>query len=108
MFTSCVACVCRGASKTLIVLEAVWNRGVTVAAHGARNDGRSPQHVYHWADVKAGQLVIAYRVIEHLHSNSLNDTVLNQLDRIKASNVLKYTGTILCEYPCQILTLNFL
>ena len=44
----------RGTSKTLIVLEAVWNRGVTVAADEARNEGGAPQHVCNRADVEAG------------------------------------------------------
>ena len=44
----------RGASKTPIVLEAVWNRGVTVAADETQNEGGSPQHVRHRANVEAG------------------------------------------------------
>ena len=44
----------RGASKTPIVLEAVWNRGVTVAADETRNEGGTPQHVRHRANVEAG------------------------------------------------------
>ncbi len=31
-----------GTSKTLIVLEAVWNRGVTVAVNETRNEGARP------------------------------------------------------------------
>ena len=49
----------RGASKALIVLEAMWNRVVTVAADEARNEGSSPQHVRHRADVEAGQTRVA-------------------------------------------------
>ncbi len=45
----------RGASKTLIVFEAVWNRGVTVAAYEARNEWGAPQHVRDRTDVEAGQ-----------------------------------------------------
>ncbi len=45
----------RGSSKTLIVFEAVWNRGVTVAADEARNEGGAPQHVRDRTDVEAGQ-----------------------------------------------------
>ena len=44
-----------GASKTPIVLEAVWNRGVTVAADETRNEGGAPQHVRHRANVEAGK-----------------------------------------------------
>ncbi len=43
-----------GASKTPIVLEAVWNRGVTVAADETRNEGGAPQHVGHRANLEAG------------------------------------------------------
>ena len=43
-----------GASKARMVLEAVWNRGVTVAADEARNEGGAPQHVRHRANVEAG------------------------------------------------------
>jgi hypothetical protein len=35
-------CVSGGAAKTPIILEAVWNRWVTVAADEALNKGRSP------------------------------------------------------------------
>ena len=48
-----------GASKALIVLKAMWNRGVTIAANEARNEGSSPQHVRHRADVEAGQTRVA-------------------------------------------------
>ena len=43
-----------GASKIPIVLEAVWNRVVTVAADETLNEGGTPQHVCHRADVEAG------------------------------------------------------
>ncbi len=56
----------RGASKTLIVLEAVWNRGqrgVTVVAdetlNETLNEGGAPQHVRYRADVEAGQTLVA-------------------------------------------------
>ncbi len=48
-----------GASKTSIVLEAVWNSGVTVAADEAQNEGGAPQHVRDRADVEAGQAQVA-------------------------------------------------
>ena len=50
-----------GASKTRIVLEAMWNRGVTVAADETRNEGGEPQHwhVLHRADLEAGQALVA-------------------------------------------------
>ncbi len=44
-----------GASKTPIVLEGVWNRGVTVAAYETWNEGGAPQHIRHRVDVEAGQ-----------------------------------------------------
>ena len=47
------------ASKARMVLEAVWNRGVTVAANETRNEGGAPQHVRHRADVEAGQALVA-------------------------------------------------
>ncbi len=34
--------VCRGSSKTPIVLEAVWNCGVTVATDETQNEGACP------------------------------------------------------------------
>ncbi len=49
----------RGAFKTPIVLEAVWNRGVTVAADETRNEGGAPQHVRHRANKEAGQMLVA-------------------------------------------------
>ncbi len=48
-----------GASKNPIVLEAVWNSGVTVAADETRNEGGVPQHIRHRADVEAGQALVA-------------------------------------------------
>ena len=63
-----------------ILLEAVWDRGVTVAADEARNEGDPPQHVCHRADVQAGQARVAGRVIEHGHSSSLHGTVWGSAD----------------------------
>ncbi len=37
----------RGASKARIVLEVMWNSGVTVAADEAQNKGGVPQHFLH-------------------------------------------------------------
>ena len=34
-----------GVSNTQIVLETVWDSGVTVAAHETRNEGGAPQHI---------------------------------------------------------------
>jgi hypothetical protein len=47
--------VSSGASKMPIVLEAVWNGGLTVAADETLNEGVAPKHVCHSADVEAGQ-----------------------------------------------------
>ena len=52
-------CVGGGAFKTPIVLEAVWNCGVTVAADETQNEGGKPQHVCHREDVEAGQALVA-------------------------------------------------
>ena len=76
-----------GASKTRIVLEAVWDRGVTVAADEARNEGCSPQHVRHRADVEAGQTWVAGRVVEHGYSCSLHDTVWGQINGLKCAEI---------------------
>ncbi len=70
-----------------MVLEAVWNRGVTVAADETRNEGGAPQHVLHRADVEAGQAWVAGRVIEHGHSSLLHDTVQSQSDGLKRAEV---------------------
>ncbi len=56
----------------LVVLEAMWNIRVTVAAD---DEGCSPQHFRHRADVEAGQKWVAGRVVEHGYSSSLHDTV---------------------------------
>ncbi len=47
--------------------------GVTVAANEELNElgSESLQHVWHWADANAGQLLVAGWVIEHVHSSSL-------------------------------------
>ncbi len=76
-----------GTSKTLIVLEAVWNRGVTVASDETQNEGGQPQHVCHRADVEAGQALVAGRVIEHGHSSLLHDIVQSQIDGLKRAEV---------------------
>ncbi len=76
-----------GASKTVIVLEAVWNRVVTVAADETRNEGGAPQHVRHMADVEAGQVLAAGRVIEHRHSSLLHDTVWSQSNGLNRAEV---------------------
>ncbi len=44
-------------SNTLIVLEAVWDSGVTVAADEALNEGGPPQHIGHRADVHIFELL---------------------------------------------------
>ena len=46
-------------TKTLIVLEAVWNSGVTVSADEALNERGASKHVGYWADVEAGQARVA-------------------------------------------------
>ena len=76
-----------GVSKTPIVLEAVWDRGVTVAANEARNERGAPQHVCHRANVEAGQARVAGRVIKHGHSRSLHDTVWRQLNGLKRAEI---------------------
>ncbi len=75
------------ASKTPIVLEAVWNRGVTVAADETRNEGGAPQHVRHRANVEARQARVAGRVIEHGHFSLLHDTVWSRSDGLKRAEV---------------------
>ena len=84
-----------GVSNTPIVLEAVWDGGVTVAADEARNEGGAPQHVGHWADVEAGQARVAGRVIEHGHSSSLHDAVRRQLNGLKRAEI--HQGHLLVE-----------
>ena len=44
-------------SKTPMVLEAVWNSRVTVSAGEARNERGASKHVFHWADLEAGQAI---------------------------------------------------
>ncbi len=79
----------RSVYNTPIVLEVVWDGGVTIAADEARNEGRPPQHVAsgHRADVEAGQARVAGRVIEHGHrdSSSLHDTVWGQVNGLKCA-----------------------
>ena len=76
-----------GASKASMVLEAVWNRGVTVAADETQNEGGTPQHVRHRANVEAGKAQVAGRVIEHGHSSLLHDTVWSRSDGLKCAEV---------------------
>jgi hypothetical protein len=80
-------CVCRGASKTPIVIEAVLNCRVTVAADETLNEGEAPQHVSNRADVEAGQEQVAGLVIECGHLSPLHDAVLLQIDRLKCAEV---------------------
>jgi hypothetical protein len=76
-----------GVSKTLIVLEAVWDRGVTVASDVARNERGAHKHVCRRAKVETGQARVAGRVIEHGHSRSLHDTVRRQLNGLKRAEI---------------------
>ena len=75
----------RNVSNTTIVLEAVWDSGVTVATDEARDEGGAPQHIGHQADVhwQAGQAWVAGRVIEHGHTCLLHDTVWGQVDGLE-------------------------
>jgi hypothetical protein len=70
-----------------IVPEAVWNRGLTVAANKARNEGGKPKHVGHGADVKAGQARVAGRGLEHGYASLLHDTVWGQLNGLKRAEI---------------------
>ncbi len=80
-----------GVSNTPIVLEAVWDIGVTVAADEARNEGGPPQHVGHRADVDAGQALVAGRVIEHAMFSMGASARFMMLSGVRSmgSNVLK-------------------
>ncbi len=78
---------CGSISKTPIILEAVWDSGVTVAADEARNERGAPQHVCHRKNVEAGQALVAGRVIEHGHSRSLHDTVRRQLNGLERAEI---------------------
>ncbi len=55
-----------GVSKTLIVLEAAWDGGATVASDEAQNEGGGAparwRLVGHRIDVKVGQVLVAGRV----------------------------------------------
>ncbi len=86
-----------GDSKTLIVLEAVLNSGVTVAADETRNDWGAPQHVCDRAGVEAGQA--AGRVIEHRHSSLLHDAVRIQIDGLKRAEVHEGHLLVGCMVP---------
>ncbi len=81
-----------GVSKTQIVLEAVWDSGVAVAADEAWNEGGAPKHVCHRADVEAGQARVAGPVIEHGHFSSLHDTVSRQLNGLKRAEIHQDTS----------------
>jgi hypothetical protein len=72
-------------SNTPIVLEAVWDSAVTVAADEARNEG------------EAGQARVAGRVIEHAsgHSSSLHDSVWGQVNGLKRAEIHQDTSS--CE-----------
>jgi hypothetical protein len=77
-----------------IVLEAVWDSGVTVSADNAWNEGRSPQHACHRADIKTWQVRVSGRVVD----NGLVGTPLTPArcmilsgDSPMGANVLKYT-----------------
>jgi hypothetical protein len=70
-----------------IILKAVWDGGVTVAADEARNKGSACQHVGHRADVEAGQALVAGRDIEHGHSSSLHDAVRGQVNGLKRAEM---------------------
>ncbi len=72
---------------TPIVLEEVWDSGVTISADEARNEGGAPQHVGLRADVEAGQARLAGRVIEHGHSSSLHDAVRGQSNGLKRAEI---------------------
>ncbi len=89
----------RGASKTPIVLEAVWNSGVTVAVDETRNEGGAPPRVLHRADVEAGQVLVAGCVIEHGHFSLLLDDVQSQIDGLKRAEV--HQGNLLVGITVQ-------
>ena len=76
-----------GVSKTPVVLEAVWDSGVPIAADEARNEGGTPQHVCHRANVEAGQARVAGRVIAHGHSSLLHDTVWDKVNELKRAEI---------------------
>jgi hypothetical protein len=65
-----------------IVLEVLWDSGVTVAADVAQNKGAVPQHVGHRADVEAGQAWVPGQVIEH-GTSSLHDAIQGQVNGLK-------------------------
>ncbi len=79
----------RGVSNTptRIVLGAVWDSGVIVAANEARNEAGVPQHVGHRADVEAGQARGAGRVIEHGYSSLLHDAIRGQVNGLKRAEI---------------------
>jgi hypothetical protein len=80
-------CDGRGTSKTTIVLDTMWNSGVTVPANETLNDGGAPQHVCNRTDVEAEQELVAGRDIEHGHSSLLHDAVWSQINGLKRAEV---------------------
>jgi hypothetical protein len=69
--------------------DPLWaiNNRMTVAADEAQNEGGTPQHVGHRADVEAGQARVAGQVIEHGHSSSLHDAVWGQVNGLKRAEI---------------------
>jgi hypothetical protein len=65
----------RGALNMLIVLKAVWNSGVTVAANETLDEVGAPQNDCYRTDVEAEQALVAGLVIEHGHSSLLHNAV---------------------------------
>ncbi len=62
---------------------------MTVAADEARNERGSPQDISHWADVEAGQALVAGRFIQHGHSSSLHDTIRGQINCLKRAEIIE-------------------
>ncbi len=76
-------CFSRGASKTPIVLEAVWNCGMTVASDETQNE-----HVSYRADVEAG---LAIQGCWQSHRAGHSSCMMLSWVRSMGSNMLKYT-----------------
>jgi hypothetical protein len=77
------------------------NSGVDVAANEAWNQGCSPQNICHWADVEAGQLRVAGRVVKHRHAISLHDAARGQIDRPKRAEIHLFVLTDVPLGACQ-------
>jgi hypothetical protein len=77
----------RGSSKTQLILEAMLNRGMAVASNEARNKRCMPQKVRQWADLKAGQQLVAGLVTEHGHSSSLHEIARGQVEGLKRDEI---------------------